>query len=246
MNNPFSLEGKTILVTGASSGIGKGIAIECSKMGANLIITGRNQERLNNTMSLLNGDNHISIKADLSNVDDIGLLVNQLPNLDGVVNNAGINDKNLVKFLSKDKIDKIYNTNFYAPVLIIQSLLKSKKINKHSSLIFISSISANYASASNTLYASSKGAINSFAKSLALELSQQKIRVNVIQPGIIETPILEAYSLKEELDSFIKSCPLGILGTPEDIAYCGIYLLSDASKWVTGGVFTIDGGITLR
>lgn len=246
MNNPFSLQGKTILVTGASSGIGKGIAIECSKMGANLIITGRDQERLNNTLSLLNGNNHISITADLSNINDIDLLVKQLPKLDGVVNNAGINDKNLVKFISKDKIDKIYNTNFFAPVLIIQSLLKSKKINKFSSLIFISSISANYASVSNSLYASSKGAINSFAKSLAIELAPQKNRVNVIQPGIIETPILEVYSLKEELDSFIKSCPLGTLGTPEDIAYCVIYLLSDASKWVTGSIFTIDGGITLK
>ena len=246
MYNPFSLERKTILVTGASSGIGRGIAIECSKMGACLIITGRNQDRLNETLSLLQGDGHKSIIADLSNISDISSLVEQLPKLDGVVNNAGVNDKSLVKFISKDKIDKIYHTNFYAPVLIIQSLLKSKKINKYASLIFISSISSNYASASNALYASSKGAINSFAKSLAIEVAPQKIRVNVIQPGIIKTPILEAYSLKEELDSFIKSCPLGTLGTPEDIAYCGIYLLSDASKWVTGSIITVDGGITLK
>ena len=246
MSNPFSLTNKRILVTGASSGIGKAIAIESSKLGAKLVITGRDVNRLDETYSKLDGSDHLKVVCDICNTEERNVLIDILPSLDGVVHNAGINTKSLVKFISKEKIDDIFNINFYAPVLITQALIKKKKLNKKSSIVFISSISTFYASISNTLYASSKGAINSFARSLALELSPSKTRVNVIQPGVIETSILESYAMKDELNSFIDSIPLGGFGGPEDVAYGAIYLLSNASKFITGSVITIDGGVTLR
>ncbi len=245
-NNPFSLEGKKILVTGASSGIGKSIAIECSKMGASVVITGRNVERLEQTLSECQGAGNIMIPFDLSNIDELHDFVSKIPTLDGIVQNAGINTKTLVKFLTRQKIDDIYHTNVYAPILMIQQLIKMKKINSNASIVFISSISSSFAAISNSVYASSKGAINSFMRSLALELAPRNIRANVIRPGMIKTPILNAYAMSEELDEFLSSAPLGHPGEPCDIAYGAVYLLSDASKFVTGSIMTIDGGMTLR
>lgn len=244
--NPFSLKGKTIFVTGASSGIGRSIAVECSKMGAKLIITARNEERLSETIALMEGDIHIGIPADITKKEDLQNLVNQLPVLDGIVQNAGINNKVPVKFITEDKIDAVFKTNYYAPVLMIQSILKSKKITKGASIVMMSSISSNYAAVTNSIYSSTKGALNSFSKVLALELAPRSIRVNIIQPGIIKTEILKAYALQDDLAEHEKEYPLGKFGEPEDIAYATIYLLSDAAKWVTGSIFTVDGGITLR
>ena len=246
MSNPFSLEGKTILVTGASSGIGKATAIECSKAGAKVILLGRNLDRLNEALACCEGDGHTIIQYDLSNLDDLAETFNNIPELDGVVHNAGVNTKYLVKNLSKEKIDHIFYTNYYAPVLMTQLFLKKKKLKKNASLVFISSISSSFASVSNTVYGSSKGALNSFMRSLAMEIAPRGMRANVIQPGMIETPILSAYAMAEELDSFKNSSPLGHPGEPNDIAYGCIYLLSEASKFVTGSIITIDGGITLR
>jgi len=244
--NPFTLSGKKILVTGASSGIGKSIAVECSKMGANLIITGRNQQRLEETLTLMDGNNHQAIPADIANVKEIENLVKQLPVLDGIVQNAGVNIKVPAKFISQEKIEAVFKTNFNAPVLMIQSLLKAKKVSKGASIIMMSSIATNYAAVTNAIYSSSKGALNSYSKVLAIELASRGIRVNIIQPGIVNTDILNAYALKDDLMAHEKDYPLGRFGSPEDIAFAAIYLFSDAAKWVTGSVFTIDGGVTLR
>lgn len=246
MYNPFSLEGKTILVTGASSGIGKATAIECSRQGATVLMLGRNFERLNQTLSECDGTGHSVIQFDLAEIEKIPKLLSLLPNLDGVVHNAGTNTKYLVKNINKEKIDELFYTNYYAPVLITQSLLKNKRFNKNASMVFISSISANYASVSNALYASSKAALNAFVRCLAMEIAPRGMRANIIQPGMIETPILKAYALSDELQDFKKSCPLGHPGEPSDIAHGCVYLLSDASKFTTGSIQTIDGGLTLR
>ena len=246
MNNPSSLEGKTILVTGASSGIGKSTAIECSKMGAKVILMGRNMERLNETLAECEGERHKTIQFDLENLELISSLVEGLENLDGVVHCAGVNTKYLVKSINQGKIDELFHTNYYAPALMTQTMLKNKKLNKNASLVFISSISTNYASISNALYASSKGALNSFVRCLAMEIAPRGMRANVIQPGVIDTPILKAYAMAEELQEFKSSCPLGHSGEPRDIAMGCVYLLSDASKFTTGSIITIDGGLTLR
>jgi NAD(P)-dependent dehydrogenase (short-subunit alcohol dehydrogenase family) len=247
MYNPFSLEGKTILVTGASSGIGKATAIECSKMGATVIITGRNKERLNDTFNLLVGENHIQIIADLSKNEEIESLTKKLPELDGCVNNAGIVKSVLIPFITSDTLSEVLHINTIAPILLTQMLVKKKKIQKNASIVFTSSISGVYASIiGNSLYSSSKGAINGFAKNAALELAAKKIRVNCVCPGMIKTNILNDGTITEEqLKEDMKKYPLIRYGQPEEVAYAIIYLLSDAAGWVTGTNLVIDGGFTL-
>lgn len=246
-NNPFSLSSKTILVTGASSGIGRAVAIECSKVGASIFATGRNKERLEQTMGELEkSDSHLALQADLTNSEEIARMVADLPVLDGAVFCAGVNDKTLTKMIDQDKIDKMFHTNVFSQMLLIKELIKKKKLNAGASLVMISSIASTYSTISNSLYAASKGAVESYMRVLALELAPRKIRVNAIRPGMVETPILESYALAEGLEEFKKQFPLGRFGRPEEIAYGIIYLLSDASQWTTGSCLTIDGGITLR
>lgn len=246
IKNPFSLQGKTVFVTGASSGIGRSISIECSKMGAQLCLTGRNAERLQETMTSLEGEGHSMYVGDLTLESDIIRIVAELPKLDGLVLSAGVNDKSLIKHLNAEKIEKVIGTNFTSTALTLKELIKQKKLNSNSSIVVISSISSSYATVSNTLYAASKGALESMVRVAALELSSKKIRVNGIRPGVVDTPILDSYALKDNLDEFCKQVPLGRIAKTEDIAYAAIYLLSEASSWVTGNEITIDGGITLR
>lgn len=244
--SPFSLENKTILITGASSGLGAAIAIECSKIGAILIITGRNEDRLNKTFQKLNGQDHVQISIDLIKEEELNYLVKELPKLDGIVLCAGITMTKPIKFISKDNIDEIFQTNIVSSMLLTQKLISSKKMNSGSSVVFISSIASNKAYLGNSVYSASKSAVNSFSKVLALELAPRKIRSNCIEPGIVPTKMsLNGTFSEEQLLEDEKNYPLGF-GEPNDVAHGCIYLLSDASKWVTGSVLTIDGGVTLK
>ncbi|MBO4827664.1 MAG: SDR family oxidoreductase [Prevotella sp.] len=247
MYNPFSIEGKTILVTGASSGIGKGICIDCSKMGAKVHLMARNEERLNETLMLMEGEGHVIHKSDLSVVDDIYDLVDVLPVIDGVVLCAGIVKTMPVKNIREDAMFEIFNANILGNIRFCSRLLKKKKLNHGGSVVFISSVSTFNVKVGNSLYSATKGAVNSFAKAMALETSKQNIRVNCIQPGFVPSRLLNSGAIEE--DDFLKFYeerhPLGF-GTPSDIANGCIYLLSDASRWVTGSIFTIDGGYTLQ
>lgn len=245
--DPFSLAGKNILVTGASSGIGKSIAIECSRMGARLVITGRDQSRLLNTFNELSGVNHIQIAADLNKTEEISSLVEQSPVLDGLVNNAGISKRLIVKDIYQDALESVFKINFAAPALLTRMLLKSRKINSNGSIVFISSRGADRPTVGNAMYSASKGAINSFARVLALEVASQRIRVNCILPGMVWTPLIEHSSLSvEQYKEDEKRYPLGRYGKPDDIAYLAVYLLSDTSVWMTGSSITIDGGVSLK
>lgn len=244
--NPFSLSGKTILITGASSGIGKATAIECAKAGASLIITGRDTPRLQQTLESLPGENHKAVIADLTSDTGIQLLTDSIEKTDGVVLCAGVNDKALIKNINREILQKVMDINLYSPVLLIRSLLKHKKLQKYASVVMLSSISAYYPAISNGMYAASKGAINSFSKILALEILPLKGRVNCIQPAFVETDMLKKYTLQEEIEKIRSEYPLGRFAQPEEIAYAAIYFLSDASQWVTGNFFIMDGGFTLR
>jgi NAD(P)-dependent dehydrogenase (short-subunit alcohol dehydrogenase family) len=245
--NPFNLQGKTILVTGASSGIGKVIAIECSKMGANMVITGRNESRLIETLELLqNTGNHLFVLADLANKDGLDLLVEQLPLLDGVVNSAAMLKKLPLKFINEKAWQETMETNLFLPALLSQRLVKKNKIKDASSIVFISSIAATIASFGNITYMASKGAINSLSRGMALELAAKKIRVNTVQPALIQTNLTDKALSEEDLKNYLLKFPLGRFGKPEEVAYAVIYLLSNAAQWVTGTSITIDGGVTLR
>ncbi|KAA6330056.1 3-oxoacyl-[acyl-carrier-protein] reductase FabG [termite gut metagenome] len=245
--NPFSLEEKTILVTGASSGIGQAIAIECSKMGASLVITGRNQERLNQTFDSLKNNKHVKIVCDLNKMDNMKTLVDELPILDGIVHAAGIVKTLPFQFINSLELNNVFNVNFLAPVLLSQSLVKNKKLSKNSSVIFISSIDGPITvHIGNSMYSASKGAVTAIARNMAVDLAAKKIRVNCILPGMTETPLIHSDGItQEQLDLDMKLYPLKRYGKPEDIAYAAIYLLSDASSWVTGTNLIIDGGFTL-
>lgn len=250
MYNPFSLEGKTILVTGASSGMGRGIAIESSKMGAKVVINGRNEQRLNETLSQLEGEGHLAIRADLSKQDGIDNLVAECPALNGLVNCAGIPKICGVKNISRDLLEEIVNVNEISPILLTSALLKKKKIQKKSSIVFIASMSGVYiANIGEAPYSTTKGALAGFTKGAAFELAAQGTRVNTICPGLVPTSILdlsnEMFSEEQLKETMYGRYPLKRVGTPEDIAYAAIYLLSDASTWVTGINLLIDGGYCL-
>lgn len=246
MNEIFSLEGKKLLITGASSGIGRSMAVECSKAGASVVLTARNEERLKETLAMMTSGEHLIIPADMMQEGDVVNLAKSIPEkLDGVVLSAGINDKLIVKMISNPDIDKMVSTNFYGPVRLVQSLLKGKKINKYCSFVFMSSVSAFYPSVSNALYASTKAAITQFSKVLALEVLSLKARVNCIEPAFVETEMISKYP-PEVLDEIRANYPLGRFAKPEEIAYAAIYYLSDASQLVTGTSLVIDGGYTLR
>lgn len=248
--NPFSLEGKTILVTGASSGIGRGIAVECSKMGAKMVLNGRNVERLNGTLSMLEGEGHMAIASDLSEQEGIDNLVAQCPEINGIVHSAGIPKICGVKHIDRKLLEDIVNVNEIAPILLTAALLKKKKLQKRSSVVFIASMSGVFiANTGEAPYDATKGALAGFTKSAALELAAQGTRVNTICPGLVPTSILELsnemFSEEQLKDTMYGRYPLKRVGTPEDIANGAIYLLSDASSWVTGINLLIDGGYCL-
>ena len=246
--NPFSLEGKTILVTGASSGIGQATAVECSKMGAKVIITARNPERLQETFDRLIGEGHQQILADISKEEDICSLVDQLPKLDGVVNNAGVAGTSLVQFYKREEIESMFNTNTMAAVLITKMLVKKKKLNNPSSIVFTSSAEGVFGSTpSNGVYGMTKAALNAFMQTAAIELGRKGIRCNTVNPSMVQTRMAVPTGAisAEQLELDRKKYPLGRYGEPEDIAFAIIYLLSDASSWVTGTSLKIDGGRNL-
>lgn len=241
--NPFSLTGKQILVTGASSGIGRGIAIACSKMGASVIINGRNEQRLSETMSEMEGDENLSLAADLSNSISLVEMISRLPKLDGVVHCAGIGQRILCKQLQEQDLDTMMNVNFKAPVMLQTELLKQKKMNRGASIVFISSIASDSPSIGNAVYSASKGAIISYANCLALELAPRQIRVNCILPAMVWTDLIFKGGVTEEvLKEDEKKYPLKRYGKPEDIANLSIYLLSNAAAWMTGASIKITGG----
>lgn len=250
MYNPFSLEGKTVLVTGASSGIGRGIAVECSKMGAKVVINGRNQERLHKTFEQLEGEGHIQIVADLSKQEDIERLADEVPTLNGFVNSAGIPKICPVKRIDRQTLEEIMNVNAFGPILLTSQLLRKKKLQKKSSIVLIASISGVcMANTGEGPYAATKAALAGYTKTAAFELAAQGTRVNTICPGLVPTEILtlsnEMFSEDQLKETMYGRYPLRRVGTPEDIANGAIYLLSDASSWVTGINLVIDGGYTV-
>lgn len=246
--NPFSLEGKTILVTGASSGIGRATAIECSKMGAQVVITARNEGRLSQTLNELEGKGHQMILCDLNNEDAIDTMVSSLPEIQGLINNAGFTKIMPVQFLRTEDVNSIFQVNTFAPMILLQKLLKKKKIKKGASIVYTSSMAGlGCCSFGNSMYSASKGAISAFIRCVALELASKNIRVNAVCPAMVDTGILEAGTItKEQLEEDMKSYPLGRYGKPNDIALAMVYLLSDASSWITGDNLIIDGGLTLK
>lgn len=248
MKNPFSLEGKTILITGAASGIGRATAVQCAEMGAKVILVDLNEQGLKDSMTLISGDGTEYRALDLTDLDKLVEMVGSLPKLDGVASNAGIVLSLLAKFSEPKDMERIFKINTFSHINLIQQLIAQKKLNKGASIVFTSSMSGVYCGlAGGSLYGATKSAILGYTKALAIELAPLGIRVNTIHPGMIETPLTNGTALsKELLEEDAKNYPLGRYGKPEEIAYSIVYLLSDATVWMTGTQLLIDGGYSVK
>jgi len=233
--NPYALAGKTVLVTGASSGIGRATAIECSRLGATVVATGRDETRLSETMATLIGDGHVSILANLTKAEDVARLVSDLPQIDGFVCNAGITRRRPVSYMKEEEMREVFDTNTIATFMLTKAIMKAKKMNRGGSMVFLSSMAARQVTPGNAMYAASKAAVESFARSCAQEYAAMQIRANAILPGMVETPMNKQGALSAEaIERDKQHYLMKRYGKPEEVAWAVIYLLSDASAWTSG------------
>jgi len=244
--NPFTLKNKTILITGASSGIGAQTAITISQMGATVILSGRNLERLEETLEKLVIGKHKIVVADLREESQIESLVSQMDSLDGLVLSSGVVRPFPIKFIGEKQIDSLFGINYNGPVVLTSKLFRAKKINDGASIVFMSSISSKFPHKGGALYSGTKAALNAYSKTIALEYSNRNIRSNVISAAMVKTPLFdeaEKAITKEMMDKHGEAYPLGF-GEPLDIANAMVFLLSAASRWITGTEIVMDGGLT--
>lgn len=253
MFNPFSLNGKTILVTGASSGIGRQCAIDCSKMGAKVVLVARNEERLNETRAQMEGEGHLVIAQDLTNFEAIPETVKQIVEkvgpLDGALHCAGISNTESLKLYGVKRLEEFFRANVFGAVMLTKEICKLKNYNKDGvSIVFFASVAAVVGESCKSAYSITKGALISTTRALAVEYSKKKIRVNSVSPGVIEPPINanQNYMKDPVLRAQFEAKHLLGLGQCTDISNACIYLLSNASRWVTGQNLIVDGGYTVR
>lgn len=245
---PFALDNKRILITGAASGIGRATALLCAQMGADVILIDLNEHGVNIVSKEIGKESTLVQALDLTNQQLLEERISMLPKLDGVVSNAGIVYSLLAKFNEPEDAEKIFRVNTFSHINLVQGLIKAKKLNKGASIVFTSSMSGVYCGlVGGSLYGATKSALAGFAKALAIELAPRGIRVNTIHPGMIETALTKNTSLSQDvLDEDAKNYPLGRYGRPEEIAAAMVYLLSDASAWMTGSQLLIDGGYSVK
>lgn len=244
MNNPFAIAGKTLLITGATSGIGRATAITCAGLGAHVVAVGRNQERLSRLMQELEGDGHIAINADLTEEAQVQMLIEKCPAIDGIACCAGVANMNPFTFVTAEEMERVFKVNCFAPVLLVNKLLKAKKLNKGGSVVFVSSVDGpKVVHAGNSMYSGSKSALVGMARNMAIDLVGKKIRVNCVLPGTTDTPMIHTGSATDEsLTETAKLLPMKRFAQPEEIANAIIFLLSNAASYITGTEITVDGG----
>lgn len=257
----FSLAGKRVLVTGASSGIGKQVAQTCAAMGAELIVTGRDEARLAETLASLGAavaspgtglhtpsqaPSHRAHRADLIDAAQRDALADSLGAVDGIVHCAGISRLSPMRQVNSAHLHQIWQVNYEAPMLLTQRMLAKSLIRPDGSIVFISSIAAFIGVAGVGAYSGTKAALIATMRCLSMEVAKRRIRVNCLAPALVESPLLDATAaLVGSLDEERKAYPLGF-GKPEDVANAAVFYLAPASRWITGTTLVMDGGLTVR
>lgn len=242
--SPYSLEGRTILVTGASSGIGRACAVMASQMGARLVLTARDEMRLQETLAALEGAGHVARTLDLNDTATLPSWVQTMGPIDGLVYAAGIAQVAPFRMISERHFQSQMDINFKAPMFLTQALLKAKKINVNASLVYLSADAHHIAPVGSAIYSASKAALISAVRSLALEVAKQKIRANCVSPGYVRTPMFDQLATTTSVADMVRLAPLGLI-EPEEVATCVTYLLSEGSCWVTRTNLVVDSGLTI-
>lgn len=247
--NPFALTGKRILVTGASSGIGRQIAVSCAQMGATIIGVGRDEARIRETQQLLDatGSGHQMVSAELTSPEGRDAVVAALGGVpvQGVAHVSGISRLVPVRMFSEKHMREVQATNVEAPMLLTQALFKRALLADGGSILFMASIAAHIGVPGVGMYSGTKAALIAIMRSLSMEVAKRRIRANCLSPALVRTPLLDATAkMVSSMETEENNYPLGF-GTPEDVANAAIYFLSDASRWVTGTTLVMDGGLTV-
>jgi NAD(P)-dependent dehydrogenase (short-subunit alcohol dehydrogenase family) len=249
MNNPLDLSGKTVLVTGASAGIGRGTAVLLSRLGARIVLSARNTERLEQTAREMDGSGHHIAALDLTNPNEIAAWITEVVQavgpLHGLAYCAGIGTMVPLRFLKLEQIEEVMRVNFYSAALLTKEFARKRVHRAAASIVFVASVAGIVGTPARTAYSASKGALIAFAKSAAVELAKDDIRVNCVAPSYVRTEMYEKagdFLTPAQLQACVESRqPLG-LGTPLDVAQAIAFLLADTGKWITGSVLAIDGG----
>lgn len=249
MYSIFNLNNKNIIITGASSGIGRRCAITFSQSGANIILIARNKERLKDTLNKLEKGNHLIVPQNITEYDKLEEVVNtavdKIGRISGFVHSAGIEMTLPLRSMTPSYYEDMFAINVISGLELARIISKKKYLDKNgASFVFISSVMGILGQLGKIGYCSSKGSLISGVKAMALELASKKIRVNCILPGVVETEMSNEMFQKlseESKKNIVDMHPLG-LGKPEDIAYACVYLLSDSARWITGTNLIIDGG----
>jgi NAD(P)-dependent dehydrogenase (short-subunit alcohol dehydrogenase family) len=252
MLNPLDLRGRTILVTGASSGLGRETSILLSKLGARLILVSRNEERLNQTAELLDGSEHLIKPFDLTAFDNISTWLKSIAKeagpLHGLVHSAGTQNIQPLRFSTSKDIENSMHLNVNSAILLAQAFRLKGVSAAGGSIVFISSVMGLVGQPLRSIYSAGKGALIALARSLALELARDKIRVNCVAPAFVKTAMLDtlqAVLTPEQFTAIEAQHPLGF-GAPLDIAYAIAFLLADTGRWITGTTLVVDGGYTAQ
>jgi NAD(P)-dependent dehydrogenase (short-subunit alcohol dehydrogenase family) len=249
MENPLELTGKTVLVTGASAGIGRSTALLLGRLGARVVLSGRNLDRLHETAGQMEGSGHHIAALDLINPNEIAAwiaeVVQAVGPLHGLAHCAGIGPMAPLRFLQLERIEEVMRVNFYSAALLTKEFARKRVHRAGASIVLVASVAGMVGTPARTAYSASKGALIAFAKSAAVELAKDGIRVNCVAPSYVRTEMYEKagdFLTPEQLQACVESQqPLG-LGTPLDVAQAIAFLLADTGKWITGSVLAIDGG----